>query len=51
MNGMSAIWEYKGNFGVKHLGPMAQDFHAMFGLGSTPKGTGQSGLNYSDHSE
>lgn len=33
-----STWEYKGQDGVKHLGPMAQDFHAAFGLGNTPKG-------------
>ena len=25
-------WRYKAQAGVKHLGPMAQDFHAAFGL-------------------
>ncbi|MEN8180840.1 MAG: tail fiber domain-containing protein [Pseudomonadota bacterium] len=33
-----SIWEYKEQDGVKHLGPMAQDFHAAFGLGNDPKG-------------
>jgi hypothetical protein len=33
-----STWEYKNEEGVKHLGPMAQDFHSTFGLGSTPKG-------------
>lgn len=33
-----STWEYKGRDGEKHLGPMAQDFHAAFGLGHTPKG-------------
>jgi hypothetical protein len=33
-----STWEYKSSAGVKHLGPMAQDFHAAFGLGNTPKG-------------
>lgn len=33
-----STWEYKGQYGVKHLGPMAQDFHAAFGLGDDPKG-------------
>jgi photosystem II stability/assembly factor-like uncharacterized protein len=25
-------WEYKADSGIEHLGPMAQDFHAAFGL-------------------
>jgi hypothetical protein len=33
-----STWEFKSNEGVRHLGPMAQDFHAVFGLGNTPKG-------------
>ncbi len=33
-----STWENKGQDGVKHLGPMAQDFHAAFGLGNTEKG-------------
>jgi hypothetical protein len=33
-----STWEYKADDGVVHMGPMAQDFHAAFGLGSTPKG-------------
>ena len=33
-----STWEYKAETGVTHLGPMAQDFHKAFGLGSTPKG-------------
>lgn len=32
-----STWEYKADKGVKHLGPMAQDFHAAFGLGTSPK--------------
>lgn len=28
-------WNYKGQHYVQHIGPMAQDFHALFGLGST----------------
>ncbi len=32
-------WSYKvDNPGVRHLGPMAEDFHAAFGLGKTGKG-------------
>jgi hypothetical protein len=32
-------WSYKvDNPGVRHLGPMAEDFHAAFGLGKTDKG-------------
>ncbi len=27
-------WEYKGQDGVRHVGPMAQDFAAAFGLGA-----------------
>jgi hypothetical protein len=27
-------WNYKGQEGVEHIGPTAQDFHAAFGLGS-----------------
>ncbi|MFO1311551.1 MAG: tail fiber domain-containing protein [Burkholderiales bacterium] len=26
-------WQYKAESGVRHLGPMAQDFHTAFGLG------------------
>jgi hypothetical protein len=30
-----STWRYRGeNEGIRHLGPMAQDFHAAFGLGS-----------------
>jgi trimeric autotransporter adhesin len=29
-----STWEYKAEPGVRHLGPMAQDFAAAFGLGS-----------------
>lgn len=28
-------WNYKGQHYVQHIGPMAQDFYASFGLGST----------------
>ena len=31
-------WQYKDAVGVNHIGPMAQDFHAAFGLGSTDRG-------------
>lgn len=32
-------WTYKSDEqGVRHLGPMAQDFHAAFGLGENPTG-------------
>jgi hypothetical protein len=30
-------WTYKEGPAVRHLGPMAQDFHAAFGLGNTDK--------------
>lgn len=33
-----STWEYKDDKGVAHMGPMAQDFYAAFGLGSTPTG-------------
>jgi len=33
-----STWEYKADSGVKHLGPMAQDFHQVFGLGASPTG-------------
>jgi hypothetical protein len=33
-----STWTYKTDDGVKHMGPMAQDFHAAFGLGNTPLG-------------
>jgi hypothetical protein len=32
-----ATWEYKDAAGVRHLGPMAQDFSAAFGLGADDK--------------
>jgi hypothetical protein len=32
-----ARWEYKTDPGVPHLGPVAQDFHAAFGLGTDDK--------------
>ena len=31
-------WNFKTDSGTRHLGPMAQDFHAAFGLGSDDKG-------------
>jgi hypothetical protein len=31
-----STWEYRSDSGVTHLGPMAQDFHAAFGLGDSP---------------
>ncbi len=34
-----ALWTYKDDTsGARHLGPMAQDFHALFGLGATETG-------------
>jgi len=33
-----STWEYKATAGVRHLGPMAQDFHSAFGLGDSPTG-------------
>jgi len=30
-------WNYKGDSGAAHMGPVAQDFHAEFGLGSDDK--------------
>lgn len=32
-----ATWDYKDAAGVRHLGPMAQDFVAEFGLGADDK--------------
>jgi hypothetical protein len=32
-----STWVYKDDPAVRHLGPMAQDFHAAFGLGSTDR--------------
>jgi hypothetical protein len=33
-----STWSYKSDDpSVRHLGPMAQDFHAAFGLGSTDR--------------
>jgi hypothetical protein len=29
-----SIWSYKSEHGVRHLGPMAQDFYAAFGVGA-----------------
>ena len=31
-------WNYLGEGGVRHVGPMSQDFRAAFGLGNTDKG-------------
>lgn len=31
-------WSYKDEPGIRHVGPMAQDFYAAFGLGATEKG-------------
>ena len=33
-------WEYKTAPGVRHVGPMAQDFHAAFGLGDSDRTIG-----------
>lgn len=33
-------WQYKHNPDRRYIGPMAQDFHAMFGLGDDDKGIG-----------
>ena len=33
-------WEYKHNPKRRYIGPMAQDFHAIFGLGEDDKGIG-----------
>jgi hypothetical protein len=33
-------WEYKHNPDRRYIGPMAQDFHAVFGLGEDDKGIG-----------
>jgi len=30
-------WNFKEDSGARHLGPMAQDFHAAFGLGADDK--------------
>jgi hypothetical protein len=30
-------WNFKGDAGTPHVGPMAQDFHAAFGLGTDNK--------------
>ena len=32
-----AEWSYRGQRSVRHIGPMAQDFHAAFGLGESNK--------------
>ncbi len=31
-----STWSYRGDPATRHLGPMAQDFHAVFGFGSDP---------------
>jgi hypothetical protein len=33
-------WNYKGDAGTQHIGPMGQDFHAAFGLGTDDKHIG-----------
>ena len=33
-----ASWEYKHDPNRRYVGPMAQDFHAAFGVGDDPKG-------------
>ena len=34
-----ATWNWKSqDAGIRHMGPMAQDFYAAFGLGETDKG-------------
>jgi trimeric autotransporter adhesin len=34
-----ATWNWKSqDASIRHMGPMAQDFHAAFGLGETDKG-------------
>lgn len=33
-----STWSYRKDPGVRHLGPMAQDFHDRFGLGESPTG-------------
>ena len=30
-------WSYKANPSVRHIGPMAQDFAALFGVGDDPR--------------
>ena len=30
-------WSYRSESGIRHVGPMAQDFHAAFGLGSSDR--------------
>jgi hypothetical protein len=32
-----SMWSYNHDAGVRHLGPMAEDFHQTFGLGNSPK--------------
>ena len=31
-------WSYKNDVGTRHIGPMAQDFYALFGTGASEKG-------------
>ena len=33
-----STWSYKGDAGVRHLGPIAEDFYEIFEVGSTPQG-------------
>jgi hypothetical protein len=35
-----STWTYKGEPGVRHMGPMAQDFYSAFGLGTDDRGIG-----------
>lgn len=37
-------WQFKDHAGVRHLGPMAQDFHAAFGLGQDERQIGASDI-------
>ena len=32
-----SLWSYKTDAGVRHIGPMAEDFHHAFGLGEDDK--------------
>ncbi len=33
-----STWQYKSEVGVRHIGPMAQDFKRLFQVGPTDKG-------------
>jgi hypothetical protein len=33
-----STWSYNSDVSVRHMGPVAEDFHAAFGLGGTDKG-------------